>query len=415
MYVTKLEMNSAIEQTAESIELSVNKKLEGYSTTQEMQSAIEMKADSIELKVNNTLKDYSTTTQMNSAITQKTDSITQSVSATYATKTSLESTSKTLTASIELKINKKDLVSELNASADIINLKSNRLIIDSTYFKLSANGNITATSGTIGGFTLGATTFTSNVNGIYDYNPYDANIASLVYFYDISLSSNLRNLYDVNKDGEIDIMDADDMFKIYEGKITNNNKTTGIFKIDTANPKNFISVKNGNDLAVSIGVGGINTYLLGVQNIVCCAINNSVVNKQILISGKDASIRADGEIFSGEGEVQAKPKNLYDNDSGTTGTVTLSENVSNYKYIEIFYKDCNSVVSFVKVYSAQGKEVVLSNVQVFTNAQTKFARTKTVKINASGITTNTYGVHNSWNNSIENKNDIYIYKVVGYK
>lgn len=47
MFVTKLEMSSAIEQTSQSIDLSVDKKLEEYSNTEEMKSAIEMRADSI--------------------------------------------------------------------------------------------------------------------------------------------------------------------------------------------------------------------------------------------------------------------------------------------------------------------------------------------------------------------------------
>jgi len=51
MYVTHLQMNSAIEQTAQSIDLSVSKKLEGYSTTEEMQSAIKIEADGIKSTV----------------------------------------------------------------------------------------------------------------------------------------------------------------------------------------------------------------------------------------------------------------------------------------------------------------------------------------------------------------------------
>lgn len=46
-YVTNLQMNSEIEQTTQSIDLSVNKKLEEYSTTKEMQSEIKIQADEI--------------------------------------------------------------------------------------------------------------------------------------------------------------------------------------------------------------------------------------------------------------------------------------------------------------------------------------------------------------------------------
>ena len=57
MYPTRVEMNSAIEQTAQGIDLSVNKKLEDYSTTQEMQAQIQLKVDSITSSVS---KQYAT-------------------------------------------------------------------------------------------------------------------------------------------------------------------------------------------------------------------------------------------------------------------------------------------------------------------------------------------------------------------
>lgn len=51
IYASKVEMNSAIEQTAEKVEINVNKKLEGYSKTTEMNVAINVKADEINQEV----------------------------------------------------------------------------------------------------------------------------------------------------------------------------------------------------------------------------------------------------------------------------------------------------------------------------------------------------------------------------
>lgn len=51
IYVTQNEMNSAINQTAQSIELSVNQKLEEYSTTKEVQALIKILSDAIALEV----------------------------------------------------------------------------------------------------------------------------------------------------------------------------------------------------------------------------------------------------------------------------------------------------------------------------------------------------------------------------
>lgn len=86
---------------------------------------------------------YSTTTQMNSAITQSANSVLTTVSSNYATK-----------ASLELKIDKDKLISEINASADVITLKSNRFVLDSTNAKIAADGTVNFIGGTIGGWKI---------------------------------------------------------------------------------------------------------------------------------------------------------------------------------------------------------------------------------------------------------------------
>lgn len=169
--------------------------------------------------------------------------------------------------------------------------------IKSTNFSVDKNGNITAKGGTIGGFTLGATTFTSTVNGIYDFNGYDAFITMASDVYDFPLPSSLFNLYEINKDGKVDVFDAQEMLQINTGQITNTCKTIGTFKIDTSSPKNFISVKHKNDLAVSIGVGGINTYMLSAENIMVGKVNNNqLFEERVIISGNNGSIYCTGSI-----------------------------------------------------------------------------------------------------------------------
>ena len=51
IWATREEVNSEINQTADQIELSVNRKLEGYSTTEEMNSIITQTAEGINLEV----------------------------------------------------------------------------------------------------------------------------------------------------------------------------------------------------------------------------------------------------------------------------------------------------------------------------------------------------------------------------
>lgn len=150
IYVNKNEMNSSIQQTAQSIELSVNQKLTGYSTTQEMNSAIQQSAQSINLSVNEKLKDYSTTQEMNSAITVKANEITSSVSKTYSTKSELniakseiKQTTDGITSTVSTKAGKNEVCSIVSQSAEEILLKGNRVLIESDFYNLSKEGKVT--------------------------------------------------------------------------------------------------------------------------------------------------------------------------------------------------------------------------------------------------------------------------------
>ena len=96
---------------------------DGFPTKVEMNTAINQTASQVLINVNQKLTEYSTTVEMNAAINVKADSIISSVESTYATK-----------ASLELKVNTKDLISEINASADVISLKAGRLLITTRKF-----------------------------------------------------------------------------------------------------------------------------------------------------------------------------------------------------------------------------------------------------------------------------------------
>lgn len=98
---------------------------------------------------------YSTTTQMNSAITQSANSVLTTVSSNYATK-----------ASLEVKIDKDKLISEINASADVITLKSNRFVLDSTNAKIAADGTVNFVQGTIAGWNISSTRLSGSA-GLY--------------------------------------------------------------------------------------------------------------------------------------------------------------------------------------------------------------------------------------------------------
>lgn len=200
IYATKNEMNSAITQTAQSIELSVNQKLTGYSTTQEMNSAIQQSAQNINLSVNKKLEDYSTTEQMNSAINLSAQSITSSVNQTltnYATSEDLEDevtelnstitqTASSINSEVSKKVGKTEVISSINQSAEAvqinankislngkqINLTSDNITIASSNFTVDKNGNMTCNNGTFNGGEINLTggTIDSSFFNIYKSN-----------------------------------------------------------------------------------------------------------------------------------------------------------------------------------------------------------------------------------------------------
>lgn len=112
IFPSKAEMNSSINQTAQSIELSVNQKLENYSTTEEMNATITAKADEINIEVSKKVDDEELTG-----------------------------------ANITLRINED--TSEATINADKINI--NGVISANGNFEVDTDGNMSCNNGTFTG------------------------------------------------------------------------------------------------------------------------------------------------------------------------------------------------------------------------------------------------------------------------
>lgn len=132
--------SSRFEQTASKIEAEVKR---ANNAEGELSGRITVTADQITQEVTRAKAEEAT---LSGRITVTAGEITQEV--TRAT-----SEENTLRASISLKIDKDDggqIISMINESADVINLNSNRLIVNSTNFTLDRNG-----AGSIGGWQFG--------------------------------------------------------------------------------------------------------------------------------------------------------------------------------------------------------------------------------------------------------------------
>lgn len=169
-------------------------------------------------------------------------------------------------AELELKVSKNDsnqIVSMLNASADEITFAGGskinistvgKLIISAGNFRLDAAGNITATGGTIGGFSLSKNSFSTNINGIYDYDRNDINVVQQMLLRP-SYFEAIKNIYDANNDGKLDALDLLIVQKIIDKTMSNNKKVSGIFTINTANPKHCITLSAYGQTLFDLGIG----------------------------------------------------------------------------------------------------------------------------------------------------------------
>lgn len=117
---------------------------------------------------------------------------------------------------------------------------------------------------------------------------------------------------------------------------------------------------------------------------------------------------------------QLKPTTLYDNSSGTSGTVTLNQSAANFNYIEIFYISSYTHCSSVRMANPNGKIALLESFHVFASESgTVVGQSRIVRIDGTSIATvgssDQYGEWWSYNNSINAINQIKIHKVIGYK
>ena len=116
------------------------------------------------------------------------------------------------------------------------------------------------------------------------------------------------------------------------------------------------------------------------------------------------------------------PVVLYENENGSTGTISLNESVEDFAYIEIFYRDIASkvrnAVDSVKIDNANGKCV---NAKIFgpvigvTN-QLRYALT-TYQINGTQISAVDYLSGYTLDSTISyfGAQEIAITKVIGYR
>lgn len=112
------------------------------------------------------------------------------------------------------------------------------------------------------------------------------------------------------------------------------------------------------------------------------------------------------------------PYVLYNNDSGSNDNIVLSDIVSNYKYIDIYFKNIDGNYNYVRAFNPSGKTVDLTSHAVISD-QLVSVHSRTVYLINNNINTVNFCCLTRWGtwskSELEYRNLIWITQVIGYK
>ena len=139
---------------------------------------------------------------------------------------------------------------------------------------------------------------------------------------------------------------------------------------------------------------------------------------QVAINGVVDTTKSDVlQVYDDEGNEILNENVLYNNESGSNGTIALSETAKNFKYIEIIFRDNDQTYSSVMVYKPNEKFVDLTTLARWSSAF--YIKQKRVAISGTSITSgNATEVQLTTAPKITintSANNIYITRVVGYR
>ena len=179
-------------------------------------------------------------------------------------------------------------------------------------FKVTSDGTLTASdgtfsgkligdSGTVGGFVINSTSFSKDINGIYDYSTFDLQFLRyvLLKYVNLSKDSTTKEILDSYDDGTLNSADLQRIRQITLGQVENTKQVSGKISINSNNPKNCLIVTdNSNNIVASIGLGGVNSNEITAQNIVCTDSTSNATSSgnYVVIDGIDGNINASGTI-----------------------------------------------------------------------------------------------------------------------
>lgn len=144
------EYSTLVSQTASGIESRVAQTYATQTTVNGIANRVTTAESRISQQANQITSVVSELATAESSISQQATQITSLISTVNGQQTAITQNA----SNINLCVKSANLVSEINASTGQIRMTSNRFVVDSTYFKLSANGTVTASNLTLTGGTI---------------------------------------------------------------------------------------------------------------------------------------------------------------------------------------------------------------------------------------------------------------------
>lgn len=162
-------------------------------------------------------------------------------------------------------------------------------------FRIDEEGNVYATGGEIGGFTISEDKLTAQIIPPKDYTTDDLNKVAEYIRGNISLTAEELELYDLNKDGQVTLPDM----ALIQSVILSNVSSTkpGTVEINSKSVVNTILIKDGDgNEIVSLGLRGITAPNVGLSTITTKTYD---VEELTLNSGKNHTITISGVEIDG--------------------------------------------------------------------------------------------------------------------
>lgn len=273
-------------------------------------------------------------------------------------------------------------ISQVDIRGKTINLDADNIQITSPNFKVTSDGQIISTSGTIGGYKIGETELYAETFASHDFTQTDLDkIRNYLFFPETyPLTPEELELYDLNNDGVVNSSDLFLMRKWVDFGVTTQNSAK-------------IIMSTGNDIFD-------NAYKLEDGN-----------GNEIVKIGFDGLKYRGGDILSSH--------ELYDDPAGTNGNIILSDDASKYEKIIIYYTipDYNYVCGSQTIYDPTNNPIILSeNVPNSGNSRIYLLGT-TLSISGANLTVlQSYGfAMQASPYSVGTTNKFYITRIEGYK